>query len=569
MKKVKVLVSIFSIILLSINGCQKLKESGNINESIKGSNKSGPAKTKAITVTDIDGNVYNTITIGTQIWMVENLKVTRYRNGDPILNITDNAAWAGSTTGADCWYGNNVANKDTYGALYNWYAVNENRNIAPAGWHVPTEAERDMLDNFLGGVSVAGGKLKEAGISHWGSPNTGASNSSGFTAFPAGYRIGSTGTFDKLTWHTYLWSSTQKDAITAFRRQLKFDSEGVAIFYGDLKSGFSVRLVKDNVTSYLGQVATQSRLQTYINTSAKQAMARSRHVAQDNISSLQLVFANWYQTTAYTNGETGTGGVSTITASVEYPVGVFTLVKFGGLAQGTIPELSNIVSDGINLSTPIPAGAVFYVRSYCTNPAGLPWTKFGDKAKGEALIVGTSGIADLTMGGTVTTNYGVTTYCPVAIIGQTTKSSLFIIGDSRAVGVKDWYSGSEGALEEIARSLAPSLGYITAACAGSNLQGFIASNSLKLSLAKYTSHVICEYGINDLFASGRTASQVLADQQTVYNLFPSKPVYQTTLPPESSSTDSWATVGNQTTLSANSNRVQVNNAIRAGPNQPG
>ena len=197
------------------------------------------------TVTDIDGNVYNTVTIGIQVWMVENLKVTKYRNGDPIANVTDNTAWKGLTTGAYCWYGNDAANKVTYGALYNWYAVNDSRNIAPVGWHVPTEAERDMLDNFLGGASVAGGKLKEAGTSHWGSPNTGASNSSGFTALPAGYRISGTGAFDKLTWHTYLWSSTQDDATTAFRRQLKFDSEGVATFYSDKKSGFSIRLVKD------------------------------------------------------------------------------------------------------------------------------------------------------------------------------------------------------------------------------------------------------------------------------------------------------------------------------------
>jgi uncharacterized protein (TIGR02145 family) len=138
------------------------------------------------TVTDIDGNIYHTVTIGTQVWMVENLKTTKYRNGDPIPNVTGNA-WAALTTGAYCWYNNDAATyKATYGALYNWYAVADSRNIAPTGWHVPTDAEWTTLTTFLGGESVAGGKLKETGTNHWTSPNTGATNETGFTALPGG-----------------------------------------------------------------------------------------------------------------------------------------------------------------------------------------------------------------------------------------------------------------------------------------------------------------------------------------------------------------------------------------------
>ena len=139
------------------------------------------------TVVDIDGNVYNTVTIGTQVWMVENLKTTKYRNGDAIPNVTGNASWVALSTGAYCWYNNDAATyKATYGALYNWYAVGDSRNIAPSGWHVATDSEWTTLSTFLGGESIAGDKLKEIGTSHWLSPNTGATNSNGFTAFPGG-----------------------------------------------------------------------------------------------------------------------------------------------------------------------------------------------------------------------------------------------------------------------------------------------------------------------------------------------------------------------------------------------
>src|SRR5665647_3709784 len=111
------------------------------------------------TVTDIDGNVYHTVTIGTQVWMVENLKTTKYRNGDPIPNVTDNIAWGALTTGAYCNYNNDTNNSITYGRLYNWYAAN-NRNIAPSGWHVPTVAEWTILITYVGGKSVGGDKLK-------------------------------------------------------------------------------------------------------------------------------------------------------------------------------------------------------------------------------------------------------------------------------------------------------------------------------------------------------------------------------------------------------------------------
>ena len=138
-------------------------------------------------ISDLDGNVYKTVQIGTQVWMAENLKTTKYNNGTAIPNISDSIAWKNLTTGAYCWYNNSVVNKSNYGSLYNYYAVNTG-NVCPSGWHVPSNEEWDILITFLGGQALAGGKMKEAGNIHWIAPNTGATNSSVFKALPSGSR---------------------------------------------------------------------------------------------------------------------------------------------------------------------------------------------------------------------------------------------------------------------------------------------------------------------------------------------------------------------------------------------
>lgn len=135
----------------------------------------------------IDGDVYRTDTIGSQVWMVENLKTTKYNDGSSIPNVTDNTTWNGLNTGAYCWYNSDISNKKPYGALYNWYTLNTGK-LAPYGWHVPTDVEWESLIDHLGGESVAGGKLKESGTTHWQTPNIGATNESGFTAVPGGFR---------------------------------------------------------------------------------------------------------------------------------------------------------------------------------------------------------------------------------------------------------------------------------------------------------------------------------------------------------------------------------------------
>lgn len=197
------------------------------------------------TVTDIDGNVYPTLQIGTQIWMVENLKVKHYRNGDPIPNVSETAAWTALISGAWCWYNNDSSNRATYGAMYNWYAVSDSRILVPAGWHVPTDAEWETLITYLGNENIAGGKMKEADTSQWHSPNTGATNSSGFTALPGGYRYTDNGSFRQMGYDADWWSSTEVDSAYAWFRNIYYNAASSGRYYYNKQNGFSIRCVMD------------------------------------------------------------------------------------------------------------------------------------------------------------------------------------------------------------------------------------------------------------------------------------------------------------------------------------
>ncbi len=240
--KISVLIASVAIVFSS---CSK-----DDNDSSSGSSTNG--KTTAVfnssvfygSITDRDGNVYKTVTIGTQTWMAENLRTTTYNDGTAIPNVTDNDSWA-SSTGAYC--NHNIATGTdtiaTYGRLYNWYAVNTGK-LAPKGWHVPTYAEWTTLVTYLGGDSVSGGKLKETGTTHWRSPNTGATNETGFTALPGGAR-NSNGTFTSLRNNGYWWSATEGNAANAWSRYIDFDYSFVGIDYNSKGVGSSVRCVRD------------------------------------------------------------------------------------------------------------------------------------------------------------------------------------------------------------------------------------------------------------------------------------------------------------------------------------
>ena len=199
------------------------------------------------TMTDIDGNEYKTITIGTQTWMAENLKTTRYRNGDSIPNVTNDIEWGNLQTGAYCWNNNDINTyKAIYGALYNWYAVNDIRKIAPEGWHVPTDEEWTYLADYLNGKFVAGSKLKEAGSLHWYSQNPGT-NETGFSALPGGFcsssvtfgHFGSTGTYG------YWWSSSLYSATNAWVRSIDYMGLELRRFNFYKYFGYSLRCVQD------------------------------------------------------------------------------------------------------------------------------------------------------------------------------------------------------------------------------------------------------------------------------------------------------------------------------------
>jgi uncharacterized protein (TIGR02145 family) len=195
---------------------------------------------------DYNGNVYNTVQIGNQCWMKENLKARNYKNGTAIPNITVDSAWTSLSTGARCWYNNDSATyAATYGALYNWYAVDNSNGLCPIGWHLPTDAEWTILSDFFGGSAVAGGHLKETGTTHWNSPNTGATNLSGFTALPGGDRSSFDGYFYDIWEFSFWWSSTASSSTHAWNRNLYWMSS-VAYKNFDYKNyGYSVRCVRD------------------------------------------------------------------------------------------------------------------------------------------------------------------------------------------------------------------------------------------------------------------------------------------------------------------------------------
>jgi uncharacterized protein (TIGR02145 family) len=197
-----------------------------------------------LVITDIDGNKYNTVKIGTQTWMSENLKTSKYRNGESISYVSDGTTWGGLTSGAYCWQNNDIATKDTYGALYNWYCAIDSRDICPTGWHLPTDTELTTLTDYLGGATVAGGKMKEVGTTHWLTPNTGATNESGFTALPSGYKDSSG--YQPLGNNGSFWSSTSYSTDLAWVRSLGFLWDYCKIDQLNKKTGLSVRCLKDN-----------------------------------------------------------------------------------------------------------------------------------------------------------------------------------------------------------------------------------------------------------------------------------------------------------------------------------
>ncbi len=197
-----------------------------------------------------------TTTISNQVWTTKNLEVTTYRDGTPIPQVTDPTAWVNLTTGAWCYYNNDSTNGTTYGKLYNWYAVAGiydaaslsnvalRKQLSPAGYHVPTNAEWTTLTTFLGGEATVGGSMKETGTTHWASPNRAATNSSGFTGLPGGYRFYD-GTFYNIGSSGGWWSSSENETPNAWTHSLRYGIGNAYRNYNDKNNGVSVRLLRD------------------------------------------------------------------------------------------------------------------------------------------------------------------------------------------------------------------------------------------------------------------------------------------------------------------------------------
>jgi uncharacterized protein (TIGR02145 family) len=195
-------------------------------------------------VTDIDGNSYNTVQIGSQVWMSENLKTSRYRNGGSIPYILDNNDWQALITGAWSYYNHEETNNAIYGKLYNWYTT-QGDTLCPTGWHVPSDAEFTELTNYLGGESVAGGKMKVTGTTYWESPNTGATNESGFSALPIGYRYGNGNFYSSSINNAFFGSATENSYNSTWSRIMGSYYDGIFKIENIKQSGVSVRCLKD------------------------------------------------------------------------------------------------------------------------------------------------------------------------------------------------------------------------------------------------------------------------------------------------------------------------------------
>ena len=200
-------------------------------------------------IKDVDGNTYKTVTIGTQIWMAENLKTSKYNDGTDIPNVTIAKQWTELTTGAWCNYNNSDSLGKIYGKLYNWYATNPttngNKNVCPSGWHLPNNTEWNSLIEFLGGKNIAGSKLKEIGVLKWNTPNYESNNISLFSALPIGARDYYNGEFVNLGINGYFWSSDESKSTDAWFLYLENKSNSSYLKSDDKPLGISIRCMKN------------------------------------------------------------------------------------------------------------------------------------------------------------------------------------------------------------------------------------------------------------------------------------------------------------------------------------
>jgi hypothetical protein len=308
----------------------------------------------------------------------------------------------------------------------------------------------------------------------------------------------------------------------------------------------------------LRSIATRSQVPQSLSATNKQFMSRSRHICRTSVSQLKIVVANFFGS----NVDFLPGGPATYTASIEYPAGTFTQVTFSGSATGTVADGDFLLSDFVNVT--IPQDADFFVRMFYNNAAGIVFCGMNhqDTANGDQFAFAVSGVVDMTMGGTIPSTAGNAAF-PAAIVGMSTKPVVALIGDSRCYGQADTYVGTSGNRGEIAPSIAPSLATLSVATPSDRCSAWPTNHPKRLALVKaYATHAVVQLGIND-FAGNRTAAQVQTDNLAIGAAI-ALPSWYCTVAPKTTSTDSFATLANQTINAQDAARVTYNNAVRAG-----
>lgn len=270
---------------------------------------------------------------------------------------------------------------------------------------------------------------------------------------------------------------------------------------------------------YTGLVATRARCPASIVTSGnKQMMGRTGHIARDNIIATKFLYPNWGIPNSGNRLETGTGGIATLKLGVEYPAGNFTQITFdSGSVSQVVADGATFVSDMVTLTTPIPSGAIFWLRPFFIGANGIIANAQFDQANfGDTNEIAASGLTDKTISGTVTILNN-SCYYPLAVIGMTRRPSVVILGDSKELGKNDTYSNTSGDIGDIARWIGPNFGYTLLAQEGDRAAFFNASDTQRLLTFPFCSHVLCGYGSNDLYSASASIIAVEASLATIYS----------------------------------------------------